>query len=109
MTRDWKKIAGVAAYRHESDGGSRTCLDNPELVVTDLPPTVCLHALDEPRLVLEDDEFSPKKIRSFLWEHRKSRAVSRERAVLVTEVTENGNEIKMSALTHVDAKERING
>lgn len=84
-------------------------MDNPELVVADLPPTVCVLSLEGPRLVLEDDEFTPKKIRSFLWEHRKSRAVSRDRAVLVTEVTEEGHEIKMSALTHIEAKERIDG
>ena len=78
MTRDWKhitkKIYGV-------DEGE-VLLSNPSYDLTELPEGAVVHRFESPRLTATSSGIPLKELRSFLWKHRKDRAVTRDRAVL---------------------------
>lgn len=52
-------------------------------------------------------EFTPRAVRTFLWENRKSRAVMRDRAVLKVDRSDDNIRISIAAVTHEDAALRL--
>lgn len=52
-------------------------------------------------------EFTPRAVRTFLWENRKTRAVMRDRAVLKIDRSDESIRISIAAVTHEDAASRL--
>lgn len=76
MNRDWKKIT-----KKIYDADESVLLSNPDLSLSDLPEGAMVYKFTSP--VLKSDEgISLRELRSFLWKHRKDRAVLRDRAVI---------------------------
>ena len=101
--RDWKQISTIAFERGE------VLLEEPnyDLSKIDKIPNATVVNVGGPSISLPPTEFSPKAVRRFLWEHRKTRGVSRSRSVLRINRLEDSIELCLAALTHKDAAARL--
>ncbi len=99
--RDWKTISSVAMDQ------DNVLLDDPGFDLDARPDLAMVVPVAGPELSLPPTEFSARSVRSFLWDNRKSRAVTRDRAVL--QVERGGESVKMNlgALTHLDVALRL--
>tara|TARA_Y100000310_G_C20085361_1_gene535804 strand:+ start:12 stop:326 length:315 start_codon:yes stop_codon:yes gene_type:complete len=102
---DWKKISNDLVETHKKQG-SGIIPFNPhstgELVnLSD----------NETHLEVEGKELKAKKIRRFLWEHRKKRALQRKNAVLWSTYIEDEDKsyVGVGALTSKEAVKRLGG
>lgn len=97
--RDWKVLSKRAS---KMESGSSFLLSNPEYELSGLPlGAVALH-FEEP--VVGGEDLSPKDIRSFLWENRKSRRLTRDRAT----IWRDGDTFGLGVITTEKALERLN-
>lgn len=80
MKPNWKQISQYMARMHNSLGGSlinlegkNATLSGSSIINTSKPNEV---------LSIVGNELSPKKLRKFMWDHRRSRRLQREKAVI---------------------------
>lgn len=99
MTRDWKTIAKSAMDQ------DLVLLSDPTADLGSIPPEIKIVLL--PGTTESIEELTPKSVRRFLWKHRTSRAVNRDRALI--KIGRGGDEfnVSLAALTHEDAMERM--
>jgi len=76
MNRDWKNISKKVM---ESEGN--ILVSNPDYPLEELPNEAVIHRYDDKTLNVKED-LSAKDIRSFFWENRKERQLTRDRAVV---------------------------
>ena len=101
--RDWKQISNMAI------GRSEVFLEDPGYDLSKIKShkNATVVNVGGPSISFPPTEFSPKAVRRFLWEHRKTRGVSRSRSVLRINRLEDSIELCLAALTHKDAAVRL--
>ena len=99
MRRNWKDISNIAM-----EYGS-ILLDNPSFMLDSLQGAVVVET--GPSASIPPTDFTPRSVRTFLWDNRKSRAVMRDRAVLKVDRNEDEVRVSLGALTHPDAAARL--
>ncbi len=103
--RDWKEVSKVSSEAHP---GGVVFLDSPHFPVSSLPGEAAPFYHD---LTLEvgGNDLSPKEIRRFLWEHRNSRAICRDRCFIETLYDEDSDvsTVKIGTMTGVHVLERM--
>lgn len=101
MGRDWKQIS-TKAMDHDS-----VLLSDPSFDFDAAPDGAVVVPLPGLFASVPPTEFSARAVRRFLWDNRKDRAVTRDRAVLQVERGGEETTIRLGALTHQDAAERL--
>jgi len=82
MTVPWKKIAKTASELHEKQGYSLIDKSNEDAVAMEVP---LVNTVPEDKLLkIAGKSVSPKEIRTFTWDNRKSRFMSRDSAFVWT-------------------------
>ena len=101
MNRDWKQIS-TKAMDHDS-----VLLSDPSFDFDTTPDGAVVVPLPGLATSVPPTEFSARSVRRFLWDNRKDRAVTRDRAVIQVERGGEETIIRLGALTHRDAADRL--
>ena len=109
MSRAWKEISKKVVQSHPDVGG-QVMLSIPDFSFDDLPDWADAFTHESPQLIVEGDKITPRQVRTFLWEHRSSRAVQRDRAFVWSKYDEENNSsvVGIGTLTVKEATERLN-
>lgn len=99
MSRNWKDLSKKAAGLEE---GSYFLLSNPEYSLDTLPDEVVHHRYEEP-VVGGDTPLTPKELRSFFWQNRRNRVLTRPTATVWRE----GNTYGFGAVVLRSVLERL--
>ena len=75
----WKQITAIASEMHNEYGISAINKEGEEILSSDKP----IFSVMEPQ-ALAGKEITPKSLRKFTWENRKSRALTRDTAIIWT-------------------------
>ena len=100
---DWKKISNKLVEAHATNESAVVFLDpHSKGVLVNLSD-------DEFCLELEGREIQAKKIRKFLWENRKKRALQREKAAIWSAYIEDEDKsyVGVGALTSPEVADRM--
>lgn len=98
MSRNWKQISKIASSMEDGD----LLLSNPEFSLEELPAGARPFRFEAP-VVGGEEVPSSKELRSFLWENRKNRKVTRDTAT----IWRQGNVYGLGAITLDRAFERL--
>lgn len=98
MTRDWKKISKMASEMEEG----ALLLSNPDYALSELPEGAAIVEFEAP-VVGGKTSPTAKEIRSFLWENRKERKLTRDRAIL----WKKANQFGLGVVTSSQVLERL--
>jgi len=89
MKPNWKQISKYMAHMHNSLGGSLIDLEGKNATVSG--SSIINTSKPNEVLSIVGNELSPKKLRKFMWDHRKSRRLTRDNAVIWSWFDEDQN------------------
>lgn len=104
--RDWKEISKVVAGRHP---GGVVFLESPHFPVEEFPEEAVPFYHEGYERSFPGPDLSPKAVRRFLWEHRNTRPIQRDRAFVETEYDEESDvsRIRVGTMTALPVLERM--
>jgi hypothetical protein len=102
MNRPWKQIVRALANVHEQYGAAFVRLEDATPVVAPTSPSdpAIVNILEDGELLkIRGRELSTKKVKQWLWTHRKKRAVTRARGVIWSVYQKGWTTVGLAALT----------
>jgi hypothetical protein len=100
MKRDWKTISRLSL---ELNTGDSLLIDNTDFDLGKLPKGAEVYRFEKPE-VGGDETPSAKDLRTFFWDNRKNRSLTRDRAIVWRE----GNRFGLGVVTTSQTVKRIN-